>query len=73
MILDDIQAKLFEISYLKTKLERDLQQKKDELLHLAIQFESYAELYSYTKKMSHSLEEFNVMMAKARDIFLDKY
>lgn len=72
MILDDIQAKIFEISYLRTKLERDIRQKRDELLILASGFDSYLDLYTYTKKTSQSDEEFNIMMLTARDIFLNK-
>ena len=72
MIADDIQAKLFEISYLRTKLERDLKERRKELLHLAVQFDNYQDLYTYTRKTAQNLEEFNSLMMVAREIFLDK-
>ena len=67
--LDEIQAKLFEIQYIRSKFQKDLAAKRKELIALAAQFESYEELYKYGKKISHSPEEFNEIMLMARDIF----
>jgi len=67
--LDDIQAKIFEIQYLKQKMEKDIQRKRQELFSMTGVFSSYFELYHYGKAMTATDEEFNEMMLSSRDEF----
>ena len=69
LTIDDIQAKIFEIQYLRQKMEKEIQQKRQELFSMSKVFSSYFELYHYGKAMTSSNEEFNEMMLSARDEF----
>ena len=70
--LDDVQAKIFEIQYLRSKMTKDIASKREELYKLANVFDNYYDLYVYGKRISSSLEEFNEIMLKVRDIFFNR-
>jgi len=70
--LDDLQAKIFEIQYLKTRLEKEVREKRKELLTMSNIFTNYYDLYIHGKAMSSSQEEFNDIMFDAREIFFKK-
>jgi len=60
------------ISHLNKTYAQDLQKLKDELYGIAIGFDTYAELYSFVKSASTSVEEFSSIMFDVRPIFLDR-
>jgi len=70
--MDEVQAKLLEIRILRKEFEKTMAKKDAELIHLALNFTSYWDLYKFGKAMSKNQEEFNLMMLQVRNTFFNK-
>ena len=65
-----IEKKIKELNVLKEQTMNEIDKRKKEIIHNAISFDTYPELYSFVKKHTNSLEEFNETMLFARDMWL---
>lgn len=65
-IVDEIQAEIFQIQYLKKKNDADVDKKIQELIKTASKLENYEAIYRISKKMATTPEEFNLIMLTVR-------
>ena len=72
MDLVKLEEKIETLKTLREKEKMDIDKFEQDIIHYATSFETYQELFSFVKRHTSTLEDFNRTMFFARTKWLDK-